>query len=375
MFLIPRDRDSFVLRAAVLGTGFEVLNFAYADGWGWVLAAVMTPALIVRIFWRTMPGWLLLAWVTVPTVVGDALVVTQTATMVVILALAIAAAGGRGRADTVAMVLCLVSPFFVWALGTNPWYQHMGAWLWSAGLLLGWVLGRLVGEQQSLIRQLERTQSELAKGVLAAERQRIARDLHDLVGHSFTVVLLHLSGARMNLTSSPGEAVEALRLAEETGRAGMDALREALALMYRGGGAPLPFRHDEVDRLVATYRDAGMSIDLDVTGAVGHVSATQRIVLRDVLREALTNVAKHAEPREAVVRIAVDSDRVTLEVHNPIGPRPAAPSTGIGLPGLRQRVVAVDGTFTARPELDRWVLRVQLPARVHTSGAQATGLA
>jgi signal transduction histidine kinase len=365
MHLLARGREEFVVRAAVLGSVLEILNFAYTKDWGWILAALMAPALPVRIVWRSMPGWLLLTWVTVPTLVGDALVVTESAYMVVLTALAIVAATGAKRTDTAAMAVCLVSPFFIWALNTNDWHRGIGAWLWSAGILVAWVLGRLVGRQQALITELERTRTELAEAAVTAERQRIARDLHDLVGHSFSVVLLHLSGARMNLASSPDEATEALRQAEAVGRTGMDALREALSLMYRGTDAPLPTGRGELDQLIAAYRDAGMDIDLAVAGAIDGVSATQRIVLHDVLREALTNVVKHARTPEAEVRIGVDRDGIALHVRSRLGAHASRPGTGMGLSGLEHRVTAINGTFDAGPEHDRWVVRACLPAPVH----------
>ena len=104
-----RDRDEFVIGAAILGTGLGVLSYFYTAEWGWILALAMAPALIVRTVWRTMPGWLLLAWVTIPTLVGDAHVVTQSAYLVVITALAVVAAGPVRRIDLVAMTMCLVS--------------------------------------------------------------------------------------------------------------------------------------------------------------------------------------------------------------------------------------------------------------------------
>jgi signal transduction histidine kinase len=258
------------------------------------------------------------------------------------------------------MAVCLVSPFFIWALNTNDWHRGIGAWLWSAGILVAWVLGRLVGRQQALINELERTRIELAESAVAAERQRIARDLHDLVGHSFSVVLLHLSGARMHLTTSPDEAAAALRQAEAVGRTGMDALREALALMYRGNTQPPP--SGELDQLVASYREAGMTVTLDVDGS--EVSAAQRLVLHDVLREALTNVAKHARSPEADVRIRASRDGVTLRVRSRLGTLTGPPGAGMGLSGLEHRVTALDGTFTAGPEQDHWVVWAELPARV-----------
>ncbi|MCT2585693.1 sensor histidine kinase [Actinophytocola gossypii] len=357
-----RDRDGFVVGAAVLGTGFAVLNLAYTWDWGWILALLMAPALIVRAVWRTMPGWLLLAWVLIPTVIGDAAVVTESAYLVVITALAVAAAGRTSRVDTVVMALCLLSPFLIWLLDTTEWHRGVGAWIWFSGLLIGWVFGHGVGQQWALIDELERTRTKLAETAVAEDRQRIARDLHDLVGHSFSVVLLHLAGARMNLTSSPAEAADALRQAETVGRRGMDELRQALMLMREGTHTPAPPERRELDHLLASYRDAGMRITLDVTGDVDDLSAAPRIVLQDVLREALTNVAKHASVPAARIRIDVNPDSVTVRVENALGLRPAG--TGIGLTGLEHRVAAVNGTFRAKAHLARWVVEARLPRQL-----------
>ncbi|WP_159104599.1 sensor histidine kinase [Plantactinospora sp. BB1] len=367
MPVLLRDRDEFVIGAAVLGTGLGVLNLAYTSDWGWILAVLMLPALIVRAFWRSMPGWLLLSWVTIPTVVGDAAVVTQSAYLVVVTALAVVAASRRRRLDTVVMVVCLLSPFLIWLLETNNWHRGIGAWLWFGGLLIGWGFGHVVGRQFALIDELERTRTKLAETAVAEDRQRIARDLHDLVGHSFSVVLLHLSGARMILTSSPGELAEAaaaLRQAEDVGRKGMDELRQALMLMHQGSHSLTPLEPGELQHLVDTYRDAGMRINIDITGDMAGVSAAPRIVLHDVLREALTNVAKHARSPEATIRIGVDHGRVDVRVESPLCSRPPRADSGMGLAGLEHRVAAIGGTFHAQPDDRHWVVQARLPRRL-----------
>jgi signal transduction histidine kinase len=359
-----RDRDEFVIAAAVLGTGAGVLNLAYATGWGRILALLMIPALIVRVFWRSMPGWFLLVWVASLSFVGDVAVVTQSAFLVVIIALAVVAAGRQRLTDIVVMAVCTVMPFVIWALGTHNWNRGIGAWIWFGGLLIGWGFGHVVRQQWALIAELERTRTKLAEAAVAADRQRIARDLHDLVGHSFSVVLLHLSGARMILDSSPADAAEALLQAEAVGRSGMDELRQALLLMHRGTHPPASFEPGELDRLVATYRDAGMRVAFTVTGDIDGISAAPRIVLHDVVREALTNVAKHARVPAATVHIGVDRDGVSIRVESAVKSGVAPAGSGMGLAGLEHRVAAIDGTFLARPHNGRWVVDAHLPRRL-----------
>ncbi|MER5644699.1 histidine kinase [Streptosporangium sp. NPDC002524] len=367
-----RDRDKFLIGAAVLGTGLGVLNLYYSSEWGWILAVLMLPALIVRVVWRSMPGWLLLSWVMFPTLVGDAAVVTRSAYLVVTTALAVVAASRTRRLDTVMMVFCLLSPFLIWALETNDWHRGLGAWLWFGGLLIGWAFGHVVGRQFALIDELERTPIRLTEAELAEDRQRIARDLHDLVGHSFSVVLLHLSGVRMLLASSPtaiGEAADALRQAEDLGRKGMDELRQALMLMHGGSHSLTPIGPGQLEHLLDTYRDAGMHIRIDVAGDIERVSAAPLIVLHDVLREALTNVAKHARSAEATIQIVVGHDGVEVRIESALGPRRRRVGGGMGLAGLDHRVAAIGGTFRARADHERWVVEAHLPRRL--AGASA----
>ncbi|WP_285791439.1 histidine kinase [Micromonospora sp. NBRC 101691] len=357
-----RSRDRFAATAAMLGLGAGVLTFAYAESWGWVLALALFPALVVRACWPNMPGWLLLAWVAVPTIVGEAFQVTQTTYLTVTAALAVVAAGRRSRLDTVAIGVTMASPFFPLLFEASDWHRRIGAWLWFGGLLVGLAFGHVVRRQWMLIAELDRTRTRLAEAAVAEDRQRMARDLHDLVGHSFSVVLLHLSGARMILNSSPDAAAEALREAEAVGRQGMDELRQALMLMHEGSPAPTAGEAGDLDRLVASYRDAGMRVDLVVDGALDGVSAAPRMVLCDVLREALTNAAKHARTPEVTVRIDVGPAEVALRIENALGVAPAG--SGLGLTGLEHRVGAIDGVFRAGAQAGNWIVDVSLPRRL-----------
>lgn len=134
--------------------------------------------------------------------------------------------------------------------------------------------------------------------------------------------------------------------------------------MHQGTHSLAPTEPGELERLVAGYRDAGMHIDIEVAGDVDGLAAAPRIVLHDVLREALTNVAKHAHSLEATIRIGADRDGVTVRVESPLASDSPPPSTGMGLDGLEHRVTAIDGDFEARPDRDRWVVQAHLPLRL-----------
>ncbi len=366
MLQLLRDKDEFVVAAAILGTALAVLNLAYSDGWGWIPALVILPALAVRAVWRSMPSWLLLLWVAVPTVAGEATAKTPIAYLVLVVAIVLVAAYGVSRLDTVLIALCVLSPFALWAFAPNDWNHDVGAWTWSGGLVIGWLFGSTINQQWQLIAELERTRTALADAAVADERQRIARQLHDLVGHNFAVVLLHLSGARMILDSSPDEAVAALRRAEDVGREGMEELRQALVLMRDGTETMDVVTKGDVIRLVTTYKDAGMDVEVEVEGDVEAVPGAPGIVLHDFIRESLTNVAKHSGRPCATVRIRCRADHVDVRIDNPLGAVAAGSgrATGSGLAGLEQRVEALGGRFSAGPVGDRWVVEAGVPTRL-----------
>ena len=171
----------------------------------------------------------------------------------------------------------------------------------------------------------------------------------------------------MLLASSPrdtAEAVDALRQAEMLGRHGMDELREALMLMHQGSPSLTPTGPAQLDGLLSSYRDAGMRIDIHIDGDMDAVSAAPRIVLHDVLREALTNVAKHARSPETTVRIGVSHEHIDVRIENSLGLASRSAGGGMGLAGLDHRVAAIGGTFHARSDHGRWVVQAQLPRRL-----------
>lgn len=383
MLSLLEDRDELVVGVAILGTAFGVLTLANATGWGWVVALLILPALAVRAVWRSMPGWLLLTWVFVPTFLGEATGATKSAFMVLVLVLVVVASERPSRFESAYMAVCLVSPLAIYLFADVAWYDVVGCSIWIGGLVLGWAFGHVIGRQWQLIDELERTQQRLADAAVVAERQRIARELHDVVGHSFSVVLLHLSGARMILDSNPDEAAAALRQAEDVGRQGMDELRDVLLLMRDGSESMAPVDAGDIVKLIDRYCDAGMRVHVQVEGDEDAVSGGSSIVLHDVVREALTNVVKHAPEPEANLHIAVDDAEVRVRVESALAPGTSEPDatsepssatdepSGLGLAGLDHRVGAVGGTFTAGPDGDRWVLEVCVPSRL--SGVSGVG--
>lgn len=187
---------------------------------------------------------------------------------------------------------------------------------------------------------------------LEQERTRIAADMHDLVAHTWAVVAAQADGARYSLGTPGGEkkAAEALDLIGETARSSIGDLRDLLAeLRYEEPRTSTP------DALVERMRSAGMDLRLTEHGEPGAGG-------RRLLAEALTNALKHGDPAHPVEVEEDWRDGYRLVVRNRVRGSSAAPGTGHGLAGLRERVERDGGTFSAGPDGADWVLTAEVPA-------------
>jgi signal transduction histidine kinase len=217
------------------------------------------------------------------------------------------------------------------------------------------------------------------QAAVAGERERIARELHDIVAHSVMVMVLHAAGARRLLTAEPAQAGPALAQIVEQGQLAMQDLRRMLHLLRTPDGRhePVDGRHKppggedlpsagghktsddgqhsltDVDQLVDRVRRAGVPVRLEIDGAVGQVPPSLGLTAYRVVQESLTNIGKHAGPgTDAVVRL-IWADDLLVQVSNDrrTTPDPAtvALSTGHGLLGLRERVARSGGCLDAGP--------------------------
>ncbi len=163
------------------------------------------------------------------------------------------------------------------------------------GLGISWLSGLLLRRQEALTAQLEAMRDAQVERMAATERARIARDVHDVVAHSLTVVMLNLTGARRALATDPAGADEALQRAETVGRESLDSIRQVMGLLREpAADAALPQPTiDALPRLVDGYRRAGLDVEL----AMPHTTAVDPavgLVAYRVVQESLANVLQHA---------------------------------------------------------------------------------
>jgi signal transduction histidine kinase len=196
-----------------------------------------------------------------------------------------------------------------------------------------------------------------------AERNRLARELHDSVGHALTVTTIQAAAARRLVDADPEFVRQALTAIEETGRAAMEDLDHVLGLLRdEGTGRPAPVRTlADVDRIVADARAAGLTVDVAVDGPISTVPAAVSREGYRIVQEGLTNVVRHAGRVVATLRIALSEGTLRIELSNPLGAARRSDRSGRGLAGMRERVDLLGGSMTAGPDGDHWRVAVLLP--------------
>jgi signal transduction histidine kinase len=210
-------------------------------------------------------------------------------------------------------------------------------------------------ELRARTARLEAERAAVAQTAIAEERTRIARELHDVVAHSISVMTIQAGAARLLLDGEPDKAEEALERVEETGRETLGEMRRLLGVLRRdmtetGGLEPRPSL-DHVDALLAQYRAAGLEIALEVAGTRRALPPGVDLAAYRVVQEALTNTLKHAGPGPVAVRIAYAPTAVELEICNDGRNAPSANGRGggHGLVGMRERTTIYGGSLEAGP--------------------------
>ncbi|NUS63939.1 MAG: sensor histidine kinase [Saccharothrix sp.] len=223
-----------------------------------------------------------------------------------------------------------------------------------------WAGGRWARLARQHADDLEFRRRVEAHEAVMGERTRIARELHDIVAHSVTVMVLQAAGARRLLDSDPVRVGHALGHIEEAGEQAMGELRRMLTVLRLSDGEepgdgvtgrPQPGLAD-VDHLVGTVTAAGVRVHTRVEGEPRRLAASVDLAAYRVVQEALTNVTKHVGPGAQVdVRLRWEADELTVEVADDgRGRRPErALSTNHGLAGLRERLAIVGGRLEAEP--------------------------
>jgi signal transduction histidine kinase len=247
--------------------------------------------------------------------------------------------------------------------------------IWLFGIALPWVIGRAVLRQARLQGQLDATRRELTEQAMLEERRRIARDVHDFVGHGLAAVMLQVTSARHVLRRDPAAAEEALRSAEEVGRLSMQELRRTVSLLRsddeEGVLPPVPTA-TEIPALVDYARAGGLPVELRMQGDPMAMPPTVGLAVYRIAQEVLANAARHAPRARTVLGVELSDGYVSL-VADTTGPVLAAPEgeperTRYGLIGMRERATALGGEFSAGPTPGGWRVSCRLPLHSSSGG-------
>ncbi|QCQ16135.1 sensor histidine kinase [Microbacterium sp. RG1] len=259
----------------------------------------------------------------------------------------------------------------------ESWSSAMGA----AGatmvmLLIGALIGANVGGRKRYVealiersRQLTIERDQQAQLATAAERTRIAREMHDIVSHSLTVIVALSEGAAA--TTDTERARSAARTAADTARGALTEMRAMLGVLRTddAGTAPLaPLTAPSPREVVATAQGAGYPVVLRTSGRTSTHAPTTELAIGRVVQEGMTNAMRHA-PRatEAVVEIREDPDAVRIRIMNDgVAGERDEETAGFGLRGLTERVAHAGGTLRTRRGDGTWTLDVWLPTEENT---------
>lgn len=216
-------------------------------------------------------------------------------------------------------------------------------------LLFGgvWLLGRASRLWRGRVTRAEQHERDLALLAVSDERVRIARELHDIVAHSLSVIAVQADAADAALERDPSRAREPLRVIHETARSSLGEIRDMLQLLRADDGETRPApRLAALDDLLASARDAGLAVDAHVQLGGRNLPPVVDLAAYRILQEALTNVARHAGPVSVTVTAEVIGGVLELTVANAQGlPTRRVVSAGVGLLGIRERVALLGGSL------------------------------
>ena len=272
-----------------------------------------------------------------------------------------------GRIAAVVLLLAVLAMSL--SIGEDP----VGDALFIGGILFAvWGAATVVRSRHELAEalaartvELEHEREEKAKLAVAEERARVARELHDVVAHNLSIMVVQAGAERRALGGERPQTAEVLETIEQTGRAAMAEMRRLLGMLRRSDAelalAPQPsLAH--IDDLVAQVREAGMPVELAIEGDVRALPRGIDLSAYRIVQEALTNALKHAGPASARVTIRYGAGELEIEIADD-GAGAAAPAAGgHGLIGMRERVALFGGDLAAGRRGDGgYAVRARLP--------------
>jgi signal transduction histidine kinase len=323
----------------------------------WPFAVVLTVSALALCVRRTQPVPALLV------LVGSITLTTRTdlhaflLSGLYLLVVAVFACGryGAGPARYAALFLPEI-PVLLWS-SVIPEVHVENAWAW--GLNAWWIfaLGAAFQRERLLRDRVAQAVAAQSQAQAAEQRLGLAREVHDVVSHSLSVVVVQSELARLFMTSDPARADEAMRRVQATGREALGETRRLLESLREpaqtGQAARAPTWLD-VPELVRRMRESGLQVTFEAPRAAPRLTPEASATAYRVVQEALTNALRHAHSSPTSVEVTQQDDLLVIDVRNESEPVPAAVghsrTPGYGLSGMQERVVACGGLLTTGPQ-------------------------
>lgn len=344
----------------VLGLVFAIVAVAFTPGQWWENALLALPVLLFAA-WARWRGTIFALGVVTPAIVivvcaGNEL--EPSMFLVSLLSLVAAAWEPRRWLAWIIVAVCIATPIIASPLGDGGLIWP----IWVLGIGFPAAVGLIIRRLETVTAELAAARQELAERAVADERQRIGRDVHDLVGHGLAAVMLHLTGARHVLHRDPDAADRALRTAEQVGRESMHELRRTVALLRSDSPAddqpPASLRL--VHELAGTYAGGGLDLDYAESGELEAVPPATALATYRIAQQALANAARHAPAARTVVRLTATDNTLELLVESHGAARTRG-TGGHGLASMRERARVAGGQLEAGPSEVGWTVRCRLP--------------
>ena len=234
-------------------------------------------------------------------------------------------------------------------------------------LIVMLLVRRVVGDRERRAQIAERERDLVAREAVVEERARIARELHDVIAHHVSMIVLQAGAERRVLDGANASTREVLETVERTGRSALTEMRRLLGMLRGDANEPLTPQPGltDVPVLVRQLREAGLPVELHVEGERRELPVGIELSAYRIVQEALTNAIKHAGEASASVNIRYGSDSLELEIADDgTGASKPVSSGGHGLVGMRERVALYGGRLDAgRRPSGGFVVRVRLPIR------------
>lgn len=300
---------------------------------------------------------------------------------------AVAAAEPRRRVLAAAVALECGGVLLVYLSRSPAQGLKKTAGIWLGLSILVAVAGSLGYYARSRRAYRERERERDVELAAAAERARIAREMHDIVAHNIAVMIALADGAAYTVPRDQDQAAAMMGHVSQTGRSALTEMRRMLGILHRpedgrSGNAPQPALAD-LSAMISTVREAGLPVRLTVSGQPFPLPASAQLTLYRIVQEALTNTMKHADATSAHVRLGYQDGEVEIDVSDngrlsgsaaPVPPSGGPGAGGHGLAGMRERAAVFGGEVAAGPRPEGgWRVHTRLRVSAARAGGPAAG--